>query len=384
MTIEYYRGMLTQETRMEAFRRRLLDVVQPGDRVLEIGTGLGTYSMFAAEAGAQKVWAVEGGPIVSVAQAIARLNGYADKIEFVRGWFPTLDVPTGLDVVIFEDYPPRLIDDWTHGVLRHVHERVLKSGGRMIPERARLCLAPVHAADYLHMVGSIAGAGERAYGIDWTPSRDYVVNKPLHLQLAPDDVRGEPVHIAEVRMDSVPNAVDLAGQAEWTFGEETVITGFGYWFELEVGDGVWLTNAPGGDPGSWGHLYLPLDEPWTVAGGSPLTAGVAPEVRSDGRPGWLTWSARTGDRTWQAHEFKSFPASLGDLVPATPTWTPQLTDDARAERRVLALVDGSRTVEQIAGQMVGTMHALSMADAVSLVQRTLTGRTTESSRTATG
>ena len=160
-------GQTISQPYIVALMTELLEL-GPDDRVLEIGTGLGTYSMFAAEAGAQKVWAVEGGPIVSVAQAIARLNGYADKIEFVRGWFPTLDVPTGLDVVIFEDYPPRLIDDWTHGVLRHVHERVLKSGGRMIPERARLCLAPVHAADYLHMVGSIADAGERAYGIDWT------------------------------------------------------------------------------------------------------------------------------------------------------------------------------------------------------------------------
>ena len=97
----------------------------------------------------------------------------------------------------------------------------------------------------------------------------------------------------------------------------------------------------------------------------------------------LTWSARTGHRVWQAHEFKSFPASLADLVPATPSWQPELTDDAKFEQQILALVDGSRTVAQIAREIAGTMHALSITEADSLVQRTLAGRVTESSRTAT-
>jgi protein arginine N-methyltransferase 1 len=71
MSMDYYRGMLIQRSRVEAFRRAIHAAVRPGDRVLEIGSGLGTYAFFAAEAGASKVWAVEGAPIISVAKTLA-------------------------------------------------------------------------------------------------------------------------------------------------------------------------------------------------------------------------------------------------------------------------------------------------------------------------
>ena len=113
MTMDYYRGMLIQARRIEAFRRCLSSVVQPGDRVLEIGSGLGTYAFFAADAGATKVWAVEGAAVVNVAKTLARVNEYTDRVEFIRGWFPGVEIPERVDVLIFEDYPSRLLDAWT-------------------------------------------------------------------------------------------------------------------------------------------------------------------------------------------------------------------------------------------------------------------------------
>ena len=64
---------------------------------------VGTYSFFAAQAGAAKVWAVEGGPIVNVAKTLARVNGVADRVELIRGWFPGVAIPEPVDVLIFEE-----------------------------------------------------------------------------------------------------------------------------------------------------------------------------------------------------------------------------------------------------------------------------------------
>ena len=71
--------------------------------MVEIGAGLGTYAFFAAEAGAGKVWAVEGGDVINVAKTLARVNGFAEQVEFVRGWFPGVALPKSVDVLIFED-----------------------------------------------------------------------------------------------------------------------------------------------------------------------------------------------------------------------------------------------------------------------------------------
>ena len=108
--MNYYRELLRQSSRIEPFRRAIHSAVGPDDRVLEVGAGLGTYSFFAADAGAARVWAVEGEPIVHVAETVAKLNGYAGKVEFVRGWIPDVPLPERATVLIYEDFPARLLD----------------------------------------------------------------------------------------------------------------------------------------------------------------------------------------------------------------------------------------------------------------------------------
>jgi len=58
---------------------------QPGDKVLEVGTGLGTYAFFAAQAGAGHVWAVDRDPVIHAAAMVCKTNGLHDRITFLRG-----------------------------------------------------------------------------------------------------------------------------------------------------------------------------------------------------------------------------------------------------------------------------------------------------------
>jgi protein arginine N-methyltransferase 1 len=375
MTMEYYRGMLTQRTRVEAFRRALAAAVRPGDRVLEIGTGLGTYAFFAADAGAAKVWAVEGAAVAAVARAIARRNGYEDRVEVIRGWFPGVTLPERVDVLIYEEYPSRLLDDRTYAVLGRLHRDVLAPGARVVPHRARIRLAPMYSERVWGLVGPLAPDGDTAYDIDWSPSREYVVNAPLHAPLRHEDLRHEPQVIADVTLYPLPPAAALAGEASWTFERETVIHGLGCWFDLEVGRDVWLSNAPGDDPGSWGYLYLPIPEALTVSRGETLVGRVAPEVTSEGAPSWLTWEVRCGGKRYRGHEFKSFPASLADVLPRSPSWVPQLTDSAQLELQILRLADGTRSVEEIARVLRAGDGAVNLREARNLVAGTLARRT---------
>ena len=138
MSLKYYLGLLQDEDRIEGFRRGIEEAVGEGDRVLDLGSGLGTFAFFAARAGAGRVWAVDEDPVIHVARAVARDNGLLDRIEFVRGRVPEVDLPDDLDVLIFEDFSRRFLDDRVFRLLLAFEETLLARGGRIVPARARL------------------------------------------------------------------------------------------------------------------------------------------------------------------------------------------------------------------------------------------------------
>ena len=364
--VKYYRDLLMQEQRIEAFRRAIGAVVRPGDRVLDVGTGLGTFAFFAADAGADQVYAVEVDPVIHVAKAVARLNGYADRVRFVRGLLPEVSLPQPVDVVIFEDFPSHLLGGGVFRLLRAVHEKYVAPGVRAVPQAGEVFLAPVSSAGLAAEVLPF-GPSDAAYGIDWSPSREYVANAPLKRAIAPDSLLAPPRLVGQVRFDAAPHMEAVGGRATWRLEREAVVHGLAYWFDLDLGGGERLSNAPGAEPGSWGHLFLPLDPPLRVRAGDEIAAEVRAEPRADGAPGWLAWEVVAGAERRRGHEFAAAPASLSDLTMASPDAVPALALRGATELRVLGLTDGKRSIRDIAREIVAQRPDLTQPDAERLV-----------------
>ena len=124
--INRYRGMASDTVRVGAFRRAIESVVRPGDVVVDVGCGLGTYAVFAARAGARKVYAIEREHIVITARQIARDNGCADRIEFICADALDVKLPERADVAIFEDFSATFVEPDTERLIRAVQRRMLK------------------------------------------------------------------------------------------------------------------------------------------------------------------------------------------------------------------------------------------------------------------
>ena len=78
---EYVYRCLADEQRTLAFKAAIEAAVKPGNVVLDVGTGSGVMSMFAARAGARRVYAVEVGKYLSkVSKEIFRESDFADEI----------------------------------------------------------------------------------------------------------------------------------------------------------------------------------------------------------------------------------------------------------------------------------------------------------------
>src|SRR5262249_44311675 len=107
--LQHYRQLIDDPVRLGAFQRAITAVVSPGDVVADVGCGLGTYAIFAARAGARRVFAVDDSPIVEVAREVVRANDPQQVIEVVAGYSTAVTPPEPCDVAIFEDYLTTLV-----------------------------------------------------------------------------------------------------------------------------------------------------------------------------------------------------------------------------------------------------------------------------------
>ena len=76
--------MMADRLRTEPYVQALRQSVHPGSVVLNIGTGAGGQALLACKLGARRVYAIEPGDSIEVALAVARDNGFEDRIEFIQ------------------------------------------------------------------------------------------------------------------------------------------------------------------------------------------------------------------------------------------------------------------------------------------------------------
>lgn len=75
--------MLKDKARNKAYRKAIEDNkdVFEGKIVLDVGAGTGILSVFCAQAGARKVFAVEASDIYKIAEEVIKENNFEDTIQ---------------------------------------------------------------------------------------------------------------------------------------------------------------------------------------------------------------------------------------------------------------------------------------------------------------
>ncbi len=141
---EIHRTMIRDRVRTDAFRRGIEAMVRPGDVVLDVGAGSGILSVFAARAGAARVYAVEATSIAVLAQQLAIANGVADVVQVIQGDVTDVELPERVDVIVSEWLGGFGIDEGMLPPLIAARDRWLRPGGVMIPHTVTAWTALVH------------------------------------------------------------------------------------------------------------------------------------------------------------------------------------------------------------------------------------------------
>lgn len=98
--------MLKDRVRTLAYRNFIVDPANrprfEGKVVLDVGCGTGILSMFAAQAGARKVYAVDASNVAYKAVRNVKANGWEGTIEVIKGKVEEIKIPEKVDVIISE------------------------------------------------------------------------------------------------------------------------------------------------------------------------------------------------------------------------------------------------------------------------------------------
>jgi len=128
---------LADKKRTESFRKAIEKIVKPDDIVVDLGTGTGILALFAARAGAKKVYAIEiSNTVAKSAYEIIKRNGYEDIIEVIVGDASKVKIPKKVNVVISEMLTTGLIDEDQIIVLNSLWDRdIVDNNTIFLPKR---------------------------------------------------------------------------------------------------------------------------------------------------------------------------------------------------------------------------------------------------------
>ena len=306
--IEVHRTMICDSVRTDAFRRAIASVVRPGNIVLDVGAGSGILSMFAAKAGAARVYAVERTTVAVVAQELAAANGLAEIVQVIHGDVMDVELPERVDVIVSEWLGGFGIDEGMLAPVIAARDRWLKPGGVMIPSTATAWAALVHDR---YLGETVDFLRDNPYGLRLDGLVEMTVNEISYSgtfrHLAASDRRSEPGRLWTTDADLIsleqaqaPHEAETLLQVR----EHGTANAVALWFSAELAPGISLSVGPGDPPTHWGMTTAPLRSPVELTPG----IGVRAKVRTaPARPvgTWTSWSIAMPGADWEEHDEQS-------------------------------------------------------------------------------
>ncbi|PKR60139.1 50S ribosomal protein L11 methyltransferase [Thalassospira lohafexi] len=292
-----FSNMLQDNQRMQAYRIAIEKLVTPDSVVADVGTGMGVLTLFAARAGAKKVYAIERVPeAAELARQNIAANGYSDTIEVVVGDAETIRLPEKVDILVTETMGTIGVDEQIQKLAGTFARNNLKLDGVAIPNTVHAMIAP---SDFSHLTHALQSSPVIA-DFDWSvlkalPGDNNMAFRMPETKFVP---LGPPAILDEVAvgMTEVPAADPL--KIDLVIDRPGILRSFVMWFEANMAPSLdpdlKIVNYPGRTRASWSCGIFTLGDPAPVEAGDTLIVAVDTGRRQHS----LNWSLRWMKKTF--------------------------------------------------------------------------------------
>jgi len=170
--------MLKDEVRMRSYRASIMDNKHliKDKVVLDVGCGTGIMSLFAAKAGAKKVYAVDNSEIAFHARKIVKENNLDKIIEVIKGKMEEIQLPEKVDIIVSEWMGYCLFYESMLQTVLVARDKWLKPGGIILPDKATLNITAIEDAEYKE---DKINFWDNVYGFRMSSVKETAITEPL-------------------------------------------------------------------------------------------------------------------------------------------------------------------------------------------------------------
>jgi SAM-dependent methyltransferase len=340
--------MLFDANRNELYGRAIRKLAHPKSVVLDLGAGLGIHGLLAASAGAARVYLVEPQPVVHAALEVARAGGLAERLIILQKRIEDVQLPKPVDFIISVFTGNLLFSEDLLPSLFHARDRYLKPGGRLLPDRAQLWLAPLNAPQ-LHKK-HVARWSDPIMGLDYSSVRRFAANEILWLrreEFAGTHRLSKGAALADVDL-TTSSTGDCCGEAHSHVDASGLCHGLLGWIRVRLLD-QWLSTEPDGPEVHWSPVLLPIDPPLPVMKGEELKLTLLRPAYGD----W-TWSVAAQAGSRRHSSFLGRTDSAKELARVAPASSPGLGEQGQVALDILMLLREGLSNQAIAEKLART------------------------------
>ncbi|XP_057489260.1 probable histone-arginine methyltransferase 1.3 [Actinidia eriantha] len=290
MYFHYYGQLLHQQNMLQDYVRtgtyyaavieNRADFV--GRVVVDVGAGSGILSLFAAQAGAKHVYAVEASEMAEYARKLIAGNpSLGQRITVIKGKVEEVELPEKADILISEPMGTLLINERMLETYVIARDRFLVPNGKMFPTLGRIHMAPF-SDEYLYV--EIANKAlfwqqQNYYGVDLTPlhasaCKGYF-SQPVVDAFDPRVLVAPAIsHVINFTSTKEEDLYEIDVPLKFTAAANIRIHGLACWFDVLFNGSTvqrWLTTAPGAPTTHWYQLRCVLPQPLYVMPGQEIT-----------------------------------------------------------------------------------------------------------------
>ena len=341
--------MIADAGRFGAYAKAIASAVRPGDTVAEIGCGPAVFSLLACRAGARRVFAIESEDSIHFARQLAAANGFTDRIEFFQSDSRKTELPERVNVIVSDIRGVLPLYDHVIPSMEDARQRLLVTGGIMIPQRDTLKAAVIEADEFYSRLTS--PWRKSVPGVDLSPSVLLILNQSYSSSFKNDQLLTQ-AQTWGLLDYTVGAATRVTAELDFHAAREGTAHGVCLWFETKLFEKIGYSSGPGDAGTIYGQLFLPWLEPVAVEKGQKIQIGLhADLIGQDYVWRWETRIPAAADNAelhFQQSTFQGANFSPHSLRRQAVDYVPLLSEAGQADLWMLERMDGSASLQNIA------------------------------------